>query len=281
VADSLERALTDSTPDTPLHQGMQITQQQLLAALRGEGVVPMPITLGSRLAPARHKAVGTRASVEAQLTAVDLVNARAREGRYPVNLAMNTRLFGKSTALLHCIPGDAHETTCNIQITSFTNAHWEAFKDDLMAQWLALPGARPHWAKQYQDLPQIAGTLRRVYGESLETFLRFLALGIELRGAYEQERAVGRRPDPHGHVIIRKGGDPGAVWAPAPCADRPRLRRMGCAGSGGICWRYRGGRAVRRGVICRPCASRSRVPVLSTQQQPVASGAPGSARAGG
>ncbi|MEI7771806.1 MAG: FAD-binding protein [Chloroflexales bacterium] len=109
---------------------------------------------------------------EAWYLAVDLINARAREGRYPANLAMNTRLFGKNTTLLHCIPGDAHAMTCNIQITSFANAHWEAFKDDLMARWLALPGARPHWAKQYQDLPQIAGTLRAVYGENLETFLR-------------------------------------------------------------------------------------------------------------
>jgi len=72
VADSLERALTYSTPDTPLHQGMQITQQQLLAALRGEGVVPMPITMGSRLEPLRQEAVGTRASVEAELTIVDV-----------------------------------------------------------------------------------------------------------------------------------------------------------------------------------------------------------------
>jgi L-gulono-1,4-lactone dehydrogenase len=112
---------------------------------------------------------------EAWYLAVDLVNASAREGRYPANLAMNTRLFGKSTALLHALRGDEQETTCNIQITSFYNAHWEAFKDQLMARWLALPGSRPHWAKQYQDLPQIATTLRRVYGENLATFLRIRA----------------------------------------------------------------------------------------------------------
>lgn len=109
---------------------------------------------------------------DAWYLAVDLVNAYAKKGRYPANLAMNTRLFGKNTALLHCIPGDEHKTTCNIQITSFDNPYWEGFKDQLMAQWLALPGSRPHWAKQYQDLPQIAHTLRRVYGENLETFLR-------------------------------------------------------------------------------------------------------------
>jgi hypothetical protein len=34
------------------------------------------------------------------------------------------------------------------------------------------PGSRPHWAKQYHDLPGIADKLRAVYGENLETFLR-------------------------------------------------------------------------------------------------------------
>ena len=109
---------------------------------------------------------------EAWHIAVDLIEASARVGRYPVNLAMNTRLFGKNTALLHCIPGDENETMCNIQITTFDNTHWEAFKDRLMERWLAIPGSRPHWAKQYQDLPGIASTLRAVYGENLERFLR-------------------------------------------------------------------------------------------------------------
>ena len=88
---------------------------------------------------------------------------------------MNTRLFGKSTVLLHCLPGEANETTCNIQITSFDNPHWEGFKDRLMARWLAIPGSRPHWAKLYQNLPGIGDRLRAVYGENLATFLRLRA----------------------------------------------------------------------------------------------------------
>lgn len=75
VADSLERALTYSTPDTPLHRGVQGTQQQLLAALRSEGVVPMQIMIGSRLDLLRQEAVGTRASVEAPSTIVDVQRA--------------------------------------------------------------------------------------------------------------------------------------------------------------------------------------------------------------
>lgn len=109
---------------------------------------------------------------EAWYVAVDLVEEYAKEGIYPANLAMNTRLFGKSTALLHCLPGEDNETTCNIQITSFANRHWEDFKDRLMERWLAIPGSRPHWAKLYQGLPGIGDKLRAVYGENLATFLR-------------------------------------------------------------------------------------------------------------
>lgn len=112
---------------------------------------------------------------EAWYTAVDLIDASAKAGIYPANLAMNTRLFGKSTVLLHCLPGEANETTCNIQITSFDNPHWEGFKDRLMARWLAIPGSRPHWAKLYQNLPGIGDRLRAVYGENLATFLRLRA----------------------------------------------------------------------------------------------------------
>ena len=104
--------------------------------------------------------------------AVDLIEGRVKEGKYPANLAMNVRLFGKSTALLHSVAGSDNESTCNIQITSFENEHWESFKDRLMERWLSIPGSRPHWAKQYQDLPDIARKLREVYGENLEMFLR-------------------------------------------------------------------------------------------------------------
>ena len=109
---------------------------------------------------------------EAWYMAVDLIEESVKEGKYPANLAMNTRLFGKSTALLHTIPGAENDTPCNIQITSFANEHWEEFKNRLMERWLSIPGARPHWAKQYQNLPGIASQLRAVYGENLETFLR-------------------------------------------------------------------------------------------------------------
>ncbi|GEM_PF-2640726 len=59
VVDSLERALSYSTPDTPLHTGLHATHQQLLAVL-------MQIPIGSPLDPMRHEAVGRCAAIEEQ-----------------------------------------------------------------------------------------------------------------------------------------------------------------------------------------------------------------------
>lgn len=109
---------------------------------------------------------------EAWFMAVDLVEEFFKEGKYPANLAMNTRLFGKSTALLHTVPNFEDDTPCNIQITTFENEHWEDFRNRLMELWLSLPNSRPHWAKEYQDLPEISKRLKTVYGKNLETFLQ-------------------------------------------------------------------------------------------------------------
>ena len=64
--------------------------------------------------------------------AVDLVDQFAASGRYPANLAMNIRLFGKSAVLLHTVPGAEDRPSCNIQITSFNNPHWEAFQQRVL-----------------------------------------------------------------------------------------------------------------------------------------------------
>ena len=104
--------------------------------------------------------------------AVALVEEEARQGRYPANLAMNVRLFKRSTALLHGAPGDEGPHLCNIQITAFDNRDWGPFQLRLMEEWMRIPGARPHWAKQFQNLPGIADRLRAVYGENLAAFRR-------------------------------------------------------------------------------------------------------------
>lgn len=109
---------------------------------------------------------------EAWRTAIAHVEAEEASGRFPANLAMNIRLFGRSHAWLHGAPGDGCEQLCNIQITSFDNPHWEPFQVRLMEAWLRIPGARPHWAKQFQNVPGITARIAAVYGEHLDAFRR-------------------------------------------------------------------------------------------------------------
>ncbi|MBL7813929.1 MAG: FAD-binding protein [Saprospiraceae bacterium] len=109
---------------------------------------------------------------KAWMMAVDLLGTFKKEGKYPVSLEMNMRLFGESKGLLDTLPSMSKgQLTCNIQITSFPNDEWENFEIKLMEKWLSIPGSRPHWAKQFQNIPNIAETLHRVYGKNLTQFL--------------------------------------------------------------------------------------------------------------
>lgn len=104
--------------------------------------------------------------------AVDLLETFKKEGKYPVRLEMNMRVFGTSKGYLDTIPSmSTGQLTCNIQITSFPNPEWESFELQLMEKWLAIPGSRPHWAKRFQNMPNISETLHKVYGEHLAQFL--------------------------------------------------------------------------------------------------------------
>ena len=109
---------------------------------------------------------------EAWKMAVELVEAYKNAGKYPVSLEMNMRVFGPSEGYLDTLPNmRPDQRTCNIQITSFQNPEWTAFELELMEKWLAIPGSRPHWAKQFQNIPNIAKIIREVYGVNLVQFL--------------------------------------------------------------------------------------------------------------
>jgi len=55
VVDNLERALQHASLDDALRPGVEATRQQLLAALRQEGVVPLPTQPGAAFDPQIHK----------------------------------------------------------------------------------------------------------------------------------------------------------------------------------------------------------------------------------
>jgi molecular chaperone GrpE len=57
VADNLERALTYTSSDTPLAQGVQATLHQLYTTLRQEGIEPLDVQPGTPFDPRWHDAV--------------------------------------------------------------------------------------------------------------------------------------------------------------------------------------------------------------------------------
>lgn len=72
VADNLERALTHAAEGDALRPGVQATLQQLLAALRQEGVTPIEIAPGAAFDPQFHEAIVGRPANVTRDTVVEV-----------------------------------------------------------------------------------------------------------------------------------------------------------------------------------------------------------------
>jgi molecular chaperone GrpE len=72
VADNLERALTHAPADDTLRPGVQATLQQLLTALRQEGVTPIAVEPGAAFDPQVHEAIAGHAADVAHDTVVEV-----------------------------------------------------------------------------------------------------------------------------------------------------------------------------------------------------------------
>jgi FAD/FMN-containing dehydrogenase len=113
---------------------------------------------------------------QAWQTVVEMTDALAARGRYPFNLTLNARFIRNSEALLS--PAFGNEHSCFIEVLSFhTTPGWERFSAAVAREWMKLPGARPHWPKEFQQIPGIIPYLRGVLGDNLG---RFLAIREEL-----------------------------------------------------------------------------------------------------
>jgi hypothetical protein len=113
---------------------------------------------------------------QAWYAVVAMTNALAARGQYPFNLTLNARFIRNSTALLSPALGNEH--TCFIEVLSYSKTPgWELFSAAVAREWMKLPGARPHWPKEFQQIPGIIPFLRGALGSNLN---RFLAIRDEL-----------------------------------------------------------------------------------------------------
>eukprot|EP00170_Pyropia_yezoensis_P002599 contig_10937_g2603 len=101
------------------------------------------------------------------------VAAEHAAGRCPLTLAMEARFVRSSAALLapsyapDADGGDTHHVY--VEVLSAAGAPgWTAFRDAVAAEWLAVPGARVHWSKQF-PAAAAAGVVT-AHGGALERF---------------------------------------------------------------------------------------------------------------
>lgn len=95
--------------------------------------------------------------------------AYAARHEYPFNVTMNVRFINNSTCLLSPAYGEGH--TCYIEFLSRTyQAGWEKFSGEVAAEWLKLPQARPHWAKEFRHIPGVIEHIKSTFGDNIARF---------------------------------------------------------------------------------------------------------------
>lgn len=99
----------------------------------------------------------------------DQVKTYERSGLYPLNVVMNVRFINNSNCFLSPAFGAGH--TCYIEILGRTNqTDWHRFSSDVAREWLTLQQARPHWAKEFQHIPNVIEHIKTSYGENISRF---------------------------------------------------------------------------------------------------------------
>jgi hypothetical protein len=97
------------------------------------------------------------------------VKTYARRGEFPMNVTMNVRFIHNSNCWLSPAFGEGH--TCYIEILSRTReSNWKRFSGQVALDWLTLPDARPHWAKEFQHIPNVIQYIKSNLGENIQRF---------------------------------------------------------------------------------------------------------------
>ena len=99
----------------------------------------------------------------------DRVKVYARLDEYPMNVVMNVRFINNSNCLLSPAFGEGH--TCYIEILSRVHrADWERFSGEVASEWLTLPQALPHWAKEFQHIPNVIPHIKSNLSDNIHRF---------------------------------------------------------------------------------------------------------------
>jgi hypothetical protein len=103
-----------------------------------------------------------------------VVNEYEKRGLYPLNLSLNVRFIGSSGALLTPAYGDG--ITCYVEIMWMGRpTGWAELSSELCREWLKVPGAMPHWSKEFEHVPGVVPIIRASLGDRRARFLAALA----------------------------------------------------------------------------------------------------------
>ncbi len=112
---------------------------------------------------------------------VDRLNALADASppRFPMNMAMNARFIRASDTLIAPSSGNPEgpqDLTCYIEILSHAETPgWPDFEAEIGDFWMDLAGARPHWAKMFENIPNVVSRTIANYGNRLDRFKQIRA----------------------------------------------------------------------------------------------------------
>lgn len=99
---------------------------------------------------------------------IEILRSEAENGKFPMNVVMEMRWMKYSDAYLcpaiagnPAVGGSGH--TVYLEVLSYTNTTgWEQFANRVANEWKKIPGARPHWAKEWEYLEDIDSYLTQV-----------------------------------------------------------------------------------------------------------------------
>ncbi|RUS17572.1 hypothetical protein BC937DRAFT_89791 [Endogone sp. FLAS-F59071] len=120
--------------------------------------------------------------VEGVQMIIDKIYENAKKGKYPMNLAAEFRLCKSSQALLApAYDSDPEAIYCFLEVLCIKGTEgFQDFSSELADTWMKRWGARPHWAKMWEYVPEVHARLRAQPGSS-ERFAKF----EEVRSKYD------------------------------------------------------------------------------------------------
>jgi hypothetical protein len=103
-----------------------------------------------------------------------IVEQYASRGLYPLNLTLNVRFIGSSGTLLTPAYGDGITGYVEIMWMGRPKA-WKELSSELCREWLKVPGALPHWSKEFEHVEDVVKIMRANLGDRRARFLDALA----------------------------------------------------------------------------------------------------------